>query len=203
MTIVALGVARRKAGDKLRSIAATIGIGAASTAPCRGFPRAAGPSMNDLYRQRFDLDPTLGFHSPLLADLHGYWLKKRGAGAMPRRRDIDPLDPELRPHLGFVVLTDVVAPERFRFRLVGSLLAEAVGRDSTGKYLDEVYSPADYERMILAYRWVVAHRAPLRVTGNLRHANRAWISMESVDLPLSSDGRGVDMILTRSVLGTA
>lgn len=159
--------------------------------------------MNHIYRQPFNLDPGLIFQSPLLVDLHRYWRQKRPDRAMPRRADIDPLDPGLRPHLGFVVLTDVVEPARFRFRLIGSALTTTVGRDSTGKYLDDVYSPEDYEYMIGAYRWVVAHRAPLRVTGNLRHENRSWIDMESLDLPLSSDGRIVDMIMTRSVLSRA
>jgi hypothetical protein len=54
--------------------------------------------------------------------------------------------------------------------------------------------------MIVAYRWVVARCAPLRITGNLRHVNRSWIDMESIDLPLSSDGQTVNMIMTRSVL---
>ena len=157
--------------------------------------------MNHIYQRPFNLDPGLGFQSPLLIDLHRYWLERRGDRAMPQRADIDPIHTAFRPHLGFVVLTDVVEPLRFRFRLIGSTLTTVVGRDSTGRYLDEVYSPADYEYMIVAYRWVVAHQAPLRITGNLRHENRSWIDMESVDLPLSSDGRAVDMIMTRSVLG--
>jgi hypothetical protein len=156
--------------------------------------------MNDTYQRPFDLDPGLCFQSPLLDDLHRYWLKKRGERAMPQRADIDPVDPEIRPHLGFIVLTDVVQPGRFRYRLVGSMLTRLVGRDATGRYLDELYSPADYEYMIVAYRWVVEHRAPLRIAGNLRHANRSWIDMESIDLPLSSDGQTVNMIMTRSVL---
>ena len=159
--------------------------------------------MNDIYQRPFDLDPDLRFRSPLLSDLLRYWLNKCGERTMPRRADIDPGDLEFRPHLGFVVLTDVAEPMRFRFRLVGSLLTGIVGRDSTRKYLDEVYSPADYEHMIVAFRWVVTHRAPLRITGNLRHANRAWIDMESIDLPLSNDGNTVNMILTRSVLSSA
>jgi hypothetical protein len=157
--------------------------------------------MNQIYQRPFDLDPGLGFQSSLLTDLHQYWLEKRGDRAMPRRADIDPLHPALRRHLGFVVLTDVLEPVRFRFRLIGSTLTSIVGRDSTGRYLDEVYSPADYEYMIVAYRWVVVHRAPLRISGNLRHENRSWIDMESIDMPLSSDGVVVDMIMTRSVLG--
>ena len=156
--------------------------------------------MNEMYRRPFELDPDLGFRSPLLSDLLRYWREKRGDRTMPRRVDIDPLDSGLRPHLGFLVLTDVIEAARFRFRLIGSTLTAIVGRDSTGKYLDAVYSPVDYEHMIVAYRWVVTHRVPLRITGDLRHANRSWIDMESLDMPLSSDGRTVDMILTRSVL---
>ena len=57
--------------------------------------------------------------------------------------------------------------------------------------------------MIVAYRWLVQNRAPLRITGDLRHANRDWLDMESLDLPLSSDGEAVDVILTRSVLTRA
>jgi hypothetical protein len=156
--------------------------------------------VNDMYQRPFELDSGLSFENPLLMELHRYWLSRRGERTMPRRSDIDPLHPELRPHLGYIVLTDVVEPARFRFRLIGSTITEIVGRDSTGKYLDEVYSPIDYEHMIVAFRWVVSNRLPLRITGNLRHADRAWIDMESIDLPLSSNGHTVDMILTRSVL---
>lgn len=161
--------------------------------------------MHDRYQRPFELDPQLNFTSPLLVDLHRYWRDRCGDRAMPGRADIDPLDPALRPHLGFLVLTDVLAdgaggPERFRFRLIGSTMTRIVGRNSTGKFLDELYSPADYAAMIVAYRSVVASRAPLRIIGTLRHANRSWIEMESLDLPLSRDGASVDMILTRSVL---
>ncbi len=155
--------------------------------------------MNEMYRGPFELDPGLSFQSPLLVDMLRYWQEKCGGRSMASRADIDPVDPALRPHLGFVVLTDVEAT-RFRFRLIGSALTAIVGRDATGQYLDEIYSAADYEYMIAAYRWVVAQRKPLRITGNLHRADRSWIDMESIDLPLSSDGRSVDMIMTRSVL---
>jgi hypothetical protein len=68
------------------------------------------------------------------------------------RAGIDPLDPQLRPHLGLGVLTDAAGRARFRFRLIGSSPTEIVGSDSTGKYLDEVYSPAGYEYMIVGRR---------------------------------------------------
>jgi len=160
--------------------------------------------VTGMYSRPFELDASLGFASPLLVDLLAYWDAKRGQRLMPSRADIDPTDAALRKHIGFIVLVDVIGkPARFRFRLIGSKITEAVGRDSTGRWLDELYSPADYENMIVAYRWLVQHRAPMRIVGDLRHANREWLEMESLDLPLSSDGETVDVILTRSILSAA
>lgn len=157
--------------------------------------------MTDMYSRPFELDAALRFKSPLLAGLLAYWQEKRGGRLMPSRADIDPADVALRGHVGFIVLTDVVGrPPRFRYRLIGSRITAEVGRDSTGKWLDELYAPDDYEYMIVAYRWVVENRAPIRITGDLRHADRDWLDMESLDLPLSSDAETVDVILTRSVL---
>jgi hypothetical protein len=99
-----------------------------------GSRRATELPVSDVYRHPFSLDPELRFESPLLADLHGYWLDERGNRAMPWRTDIDPLDPELRLHLRFAALTDVVDLNRFRFSLIESPLTEIVGRDSTGKH---------------------------------------------------------------------
>lgn len=160
--------------------------------------------MTGMYSRPFELDASLGFVSPLLVGLLAYWNDKRGTRPMPSRTDIDPTDAALRQHIGFIVLADVIGrPPRFRYRLIGSKITEAVGRDATGRWLDELYAPGDYENMIVAYRWVVQHRAPLRITGDLKHANRQWLDMESLDLPLSSDGEAVDVILTRSVLTRA
>jgi hypothetical protein len=160
--------------------------------------------MGDIYKRPFDLGATLSFDSPLLASLLAYWREKCAGRAMPARADIDPTDRALRPHLGYIVLTDVLRPPvRFRFRLIGSELTRLVGRDSTGRYMDELYAPEDYTNATEAYSWVVRHRAPLRILGDLRHANRDWLKMESLDLPISNDQAEVDMILTRSVIGGA
>src|SRR5262249_50879801 len=69
-------------------------------------------------------------------EFHEYWLRKSADKAMPARADIDPVDiPQL---LADVFLVDVVAgnPCRFRFRLVGTRIAELEG-EITNKYLDE------------------------------------------------------------------
>jgi hypothetical protein len=131
-------------------------------------------------------------------DLLNYWQTKRGDRSMPARAAIDPL--EMRAHIGHLILVDVIgSPPRFRYRLIGSEVTRRVGRDSTGKYLDALYSPAVYEAMIVSYEWIVANRRPMRCTGNLQHANREWIGFESIDLPLSDDDHEVNMLITRGV----
>lgn len=156
-------------------------------------------AMSKFHVETLRIDPTLKFEAQALRHLWQYWNRKRGERAMPGRPDIEPL--ELKPHLGRLVLADVVrgGPEtRFRYRLIGTAVTDLVGRDATGKFLDDLYG-VNYEFMIVAYRWVAANRRPLRVTGDLRHAQREWVHIESLDLPLSRDGETVDMILTRSV----
>ena len=153
---------------------------------------------SNLSKPHFTLDPSLDVQHPLLAHLLDYWRRKCGDRAMPSRADIDPLD--LREHMGWMILTDVVTPPlRLRFRLIGAEVTRLVGRDSTGKYWDEIYAPEIYDATTAAMRWVVEHGRPLRVLGTLKHAHRAWIDMESLDLPLSSDGETVTMVLTRSI----
>lgn len=157
------------------------------------------------YPHPFALDPALGFAAPELATLLAYWQEKRGAGRkMPARADIDPADPALRSHIGYLILVDVIGrPPRFRYRLVGSRITAEVGRNATGRWLDELYAPGDYRHMIPPYLWVVQHGAPLRSTGDLGFVERDWLRLEALDLPLSSDGERVDVILTRVVLTRA
>src|SRR5579863_9702970 len=74
---------------------------------------------------------------PVLKETLAYWEAKRGSRRMPRRRDLDPLHdiPRLLPN---VQLADVIdGGRRFRMRVVGSRIVEALGRDGTGKFLDE------------------------------------------------------------------
>jgi hypothetical protein len=153
---------------------------------------------SNLRHNDFTLDPTLAFGSPLLAELLAYWRGKCGDRAMPPRAAIDPS--ELLDHIGWIILTDVLeSPPRFRYRLIGTEITRLVGRDMTGRFLDEVYVPAIHEIAVSGFRWIIEHRRPLRITGTLDHAQNKQIMMESIDLPLSSDGETVTMILTRTL----
>ncbi|HYM30375.1 MAG TPA: PAS domain-containing protein [Candidatus Cybelea sp.] len=154
--------------------------------------------MSSYDESEFVTDPGLALREPALQSLLALWNAKRGAKAMPARADFDVAD--LRPHLGHLVLVDVLRPEmRFRYRLIGVEVTRRVGRDSTGKYLDELYAPEQYDRVIVAYRWVTQQCRPIRVEATLRHAHREWMRIESLDLPLSRDGESVDMIMSRPV----
>src|ERR1051325_4546970 len=78
---------------------------------------------------------------PLLRQLYDYWQSKRSGRAMPRRADIDPAEiPKLLPHM---MITEILeGGQRYRYRLSGTAVSEAFGRELTGRYVDEVMTGA-------------------------------------------------------------
>ena len=131
---------------------------------------------------------------PKIQRMHEYWLAKRGDRPMPGRADIDPV--ELRDCLGNLCIVHVTAdtPPRFRFRLDGSNLVLSTGFDMTGKFLEEM-PDAEYRRFITAiYRRVLERGAPVFVV-NQEDWKGYDLQVESVTMPLSSDGTRIDGIL--------
>lgn len=148
------------------------------------------------------VDPSLGFGRPELKPLLSLWRSRCRDGRLPARADFDPCD--LREHMGWIVLTDVEqAPLRFRFRLVGSRVAEMAGRDVTGCYLDEVYPPDIYRVVVAGYHEAIKRRQPVRVHGRFCQVDRCFLALESLELPLASDGDTVDMLMVRDCIGFA
>jgi hypothetical protein len=146
------------------------------------------------------LDPSLSFGAPELADIVAYWRAKAGQAGLPTRAQIDPV--ELSRHLGYLVLVDVLgAPPspRLRYRLIGTAITALTGRDATGRYLDELYDEATYRSVIASYLWVIEHRQPIRVYGTMQFVNRDWVRFEAVDLPLGDAHGSVNVILSRQV----
>lgn len=160
-------------------------------------------------------DPPIRFRSvelPLdeiedarLRELVAYWEGKRSGRTMPARRDIEPAD--FRELMGRILLLDVLRdPLRFRFRLVGTLLVEAIGFDPTGRMTTEA-GPRDYlEEVEAHYRLAVARRAPVYhriifdwVSTELGMAETLQRDYVRLLLPLAEDGETVDMILAASV----
>lgn len=132
--------------------------------------------------------PEKGVH----ADLYRLWREKRRNGRLPGRRDFDPLEmPHLLPHL---TLFDVeYDPLRFRIRLVGTAIVGAMGRDTTGLYLDQLER---IESVAERARQLTHDKAPFFLAGlPLTWTHRDYRTYSVLGLPLASDGETVDMLL--------
>ena len=129
---------------------------------------------------------------PILGDALAYWRHKRVGRAMPSRRDIDPTEmPKLLPYLQLI---DAIGG-RFRYRLVGTALADAYGKDFTGQYLEDF---ADKQRS----NFITKVFASIWETGRPAFVRSQYVTTKSVNLianrlymPLSDDDREVNMIL--------
>jgi len=137
---------------------------------------------------------------PRLAGLLRYWQKQRGERRMPPRRDM--LPEEMSGFLGYIVLVDVTPPpRRFRFRLVGTEITNAYGRDLTGLYVDDITTVA-YRDILLDHYGRAADGAE-PVLHRLRFVEWPGRVHELVrlTLPLSDDDRTVNMLMLISSFG--
>jgi hypothetical protein len=137
---------------------------------------------------------------PLLAALVDYWERKRGERAMPRRRDIDPLDMPrpLLPHLELVEFGDGGRP---RYRLVGTAIVDAMGRDMTGRFLDTVLVGEHAAFVDRLHRAAQTACRPVYGLCWLRIGEGRGLSIRRLVTPLSEDGATVTMTLGATRLG--
>lgn len=137
---------------------------------------------------------------PRLDGLYRYWQGKLGGRRVPQRRELPP--EEMREFLGYIVLVDVTpAPRRFRFRLIGTEIASAYGRDMTGHYVDDIATTA--YREMLRDHYGRATDAAQPVLHRLTFAEWPGKVHELVRLilPLSDDGETVNMLMVCSAFG--
>lgn len=135
-------------------------------------------------------------HTAEVRELLSYWIAIHPGDRIPARAAFDPL--RVQKVLPNLVLTDVERnPYRFRVRLMGTGIVEAMGGDFTGKYLDEVWPDADNQLL-------VRHRIEVAETGlpNYRYGfsptpfRLDFAALERVFLPFASNGKDVDVILS-------
>ncbi len=112
---------------------------------------------------------------------------------MPARRDLDPSG--LRALLPYLTLID--RPDgQFRFRLVGTAVTQDLGRDMTGSFVGSYVSPPEYAAALVAiYERIFSTACPVFTTGEYRSASRAIHTVSRLILPLSDDGRTVNMVV--------
>jgi hypothetical protein len=140
---------------------------------------------------------------PRLKALLDYWRGKCGPGHLPARADIDPL--ELRALLGNINLIDVVpqtpgsdgkpGSRRFRYRLFGTEFVFYHGGDLTGQWVDEIGNSVYRQQLVGLYEHVVATGATPMLSYDYILDSRRH-RFQAVILPLASNGRDIDMILS-------
>jgi hypothetical protein len=133
-----------------------------------------------------------------LRSLAELWAGKRRDDALPCRSDFS--DDDLRPWFGNLLVVDVIGgPQRFRFRLMGTSLVDAAGRELTGKFFDEA-DISGYEPDVLEdYEETLRSRAPVCKTRRYRPQpgtfKEQWRVYERLLLPLAADGKTINRIL--------
>lgn len=137
---------------------------------------------------------------PKLQRFYRYWQEIHPPHGLPGRRHLDPLAiADLLP--GIWLLDIQPDPFRLRYRLVGTRVVDAIGREVTGQWVDEAHphltaDPAFFER----YRGVAEMGMPSRRRGKVK----AWTpddyrEIENLAVPLASDGRMVDVIAVLTI----
>lgn len=133
---------------------------------------------------------------PLLRRAFAYWQEKAAAkGALPSRADIDPLElaerlPGALPAMSLIEVTRVAGGERLRYRVVGSLQVEIMGRDATGQMIDIGSAEDD------AAAAAIATGRPIHAERRFTPANGRDLAFEALVCPLAADGSHVDMLLS-------
>jgi len=130
---------------------------------------------------------------PMLRQIFAYWHAKAAKrGALPARADIDPVD--LASALPAVSLIEVRRDNAggagwLRYRVMGSLHVEIMGRDATGELIDLGSAEND------AAARAIATGRPIHAARKFSPANGVALTFEALVCPLAADGRKVDMLL--------
>ncbi|HEX4304092.1 MAG TPA: PAS domain-containing protein [Rhizomicrobium sp.] len=148
----------------------------------------------------FVSDPS-AIDNPILEFFRAYWQGKCGGRAMPARADIALGD--FAKYLAMVSLFDATPPfADFRFRVIGTRVAQKFNVDDTGRTLRQACveagaSPARTEQVVATFRAACETHRPVRATIGAGQWHGQYMSdFDALYLPLSDDGTTVNMVLT-------
>jgi hypothetical protein len=134
-------------------------------------------------------DPSL-ITSPLVRQLHDWWVAQRRASGIPDRSDLDPL--ALRGLLPNLIISEVeTEPFRIRYRLVGTKIADVTSFDFTGRYLDEILAEGSETPWMEFYEIIYESRIPLFGSVTERTASGGSFTYEFGIFPLTAGGAEV------------
>jgi len=148
-----------------------------------------------------ETDPDLLPHSDLAA-LRDYWAGKRCDGDdLPRYGAIDPL--ELKPHLGHLFVARMLDDRSdFRYRLIGTAIAQAHGVDFTGRTVADALGtrqPGFARDVIRAYKVCLREGVPLLAGGKVVWTEKDFLDFRALHLPCSSDGTRRDIVFGKFI----
>ena len=151
----------------------------------------ASRSWGTLADRRVLAGPTHNACKTLLA----YWQSKAPPCGLPRRKDIVPAEiPLLLPNL--MIIEPLNDGSDWKYRLVGTAVAQRYGFDWTGKRLTELLDAATAPGIIRFYSDLAAARTPCFVTGRALTEGRDHIVYECGGLPiLGNDGLSVWVLM--------
>ncbi len=159
-------------------------------APSAGMPEG---TENQLLPVKLDLESN---PFPDLEAMHAHWQRLRGNRFAPSRADFDPV--EVEPHLlPRILMIDVTgAPPEFTYRHWGTGIVDLHGRDMTGRPVTELNPKAFADLSYRQYMEVVETRAPGLYVHQVPGGAGRWYPHAILRLPFSSDGQGVDLVLS-------
>jgi hypothetical protein len=129
--------------------------------------------------------------------LYRHWWSKGEGGGVPLQAALaGPALFELRPILNWIDLSP--GGQRFRHRSVGSETVSWLQRDAGGQDIAEGLYGAAAAEIQGTLRDLVAERRPYRRRAHLRWHRRAWLTMESLELPLRDEWGNLTIVLRAS-----
>jgi hypothetical protein len=138
--------------------------------------------------------------NPKIRAMIGLYRSIMPSDRLPGRQHFDPLTiPHLLPNVWLVDVLDDPEP-RFRYRLMGTRVAQAFAADITGRLCEDVHPDFANNPMRGFLIDVVATRRPHYRRGT----PNAWpvselLSLDRLFLPLAGDGAHVDIVLALTI----
>ena len=137
---------------------------------------------------------------PKIREMIGVYRSIVPSDRLPSRQHFDPLAiPHLLPNIWLVDVLDGSEP-RFRYRLMGTRVAQAFAADITGRLFEDVHPDFANNPMRGFLIDVATTRRPHHRLGK----PNAWpvnemLSLERLFLPLAGDGVHVDIVLALTI----
>lgn len=133
------------------------------------------------------------------AHVYAHWVTACGKKSMPNRHEMQPevIPFDLLPELPYIYIAQVMRDELgtwFKFRLMGTGLAESLKQDGTGKMLLDLQIGGWEEEWRRNLVSTTQAKLPVVDESTIKTESGLLLDIEHLALPLSEDGTNVDRI---------